>query len=96
MNAVMIILLLLLALFVLYQCGLITFDIKRSTVYIATHVAELEEALYDDERFAAREYTDYLDVDSFVDFWLVFELTMNSEPLHPCRFENGLILGRGI
>lgn len=38
MNAVMIILLLLLALFVLYQCGLITFDIKRSTVYIATQL----------------------------------------------------------
>lgn len=51
--------------------------------YMEGYVAELEEALYDDERFAAREYTDYLDVDSFVDFWLVFELTMNSEPFHP-------------
>lgn len=51
--------------------------------YFEGYVAELEEALWDDERFAVREYADYLDVDSFVDYWFVFELSMNSEPFHP-------------
>lgn len=51
--------------------------------YMENFVATLEGALYDDIRFATREYADYLDVDSFIDWWLVHELTGNSEPMHP-------------
>ena len=51
--------------------------------YMQGYVNNMEEALYDDERFAAREYVDYLDVDSFIDWWFVHELTGNIEPLHP-------------
>lgn len=51
--------------------------------YMQNYVAELEEILYDDARLTAGEYTSYLDVDSFIDWWFVHELTGNSEPLHP-------------
>ncbi len=51
--------------------------------YMQNYVNTLEEVLYDDERFAAREYEDYLDVDSFIDWWFVHELTGNTEPQHP-------------
>ena len=29
------------------------------------------------------DYRDYIDIDSFIDWWLVFELTMNHEPNNP-------------
>lgn len=51
--------------------------------YLYDYVATLEASLADDERFAAREYADYLDVDSFIDWWFVHELTGNTEPMHP-------------
>jgi hypothetical protein len=46
-------------------------------------VNNLEASLYDDARFARGEYKDYLDVDSFIDWWLVMELTGIWEPNHP-------------
>ena len=51
--------------------------------YFYDYVANLEESLVDDERFAAREYVNYIDVDSYIDWWFVHELTGNMEPLHP-------------
>lgn len=46
-------------------------------------MTELEDALYDDQRFAAGEYMDYIDVESFADWWIVMELTGIWEPNHP-------------
>ena len=51
--------------------------------YMQNFINTLEEALYDDERFANREYAKYLDIDSFIDWWFVYELTGNYEPNAP-------------
>lgn len=51
--------------------------------YMQNYVAEMESALSDHERLLAGDYREYLDVDSFIDWWLVHELTGNSEPYHP-------------
>ena len=47
------------------------------------YVNNLEASLVDEERFKAREYENYIDVESFIDWWFVHELTDNSEPNHP-------------
>ena len=51
--------------------------------FIQDYVNNLEASLLDDARFAAGEYRDYIDVESFVDWWLVMELTGIGEPNHP-------------
>lgn len=51
--------------------------------FMQDYVNNMEASLYSNSRFAAREYTEYLDVDSFIDWWLVHEITGNSEPKHP-------------
>ena len=56
---------------------------SQQFAYIRNYVNNLEDALYDNARFAAGEYRDYIDVDSFVDWWIVMELTGIWEPNHP-------------
>ena len=51
--------------------------------YMKNYVNAMEDALYDDAKFAAREFTNYMDLESFVDWWFVYELAMNWEPNHP-------------
>ena len=51
--------------------------------FIQNYVNNMEASLHDDERFAAREYAEYIDIDSFIDFWFVQELTGNEETKHP-------------
>ena len=51
--------------------------------YFQNYVNTLEASLNSSSRFASREYTNYIDVDSFIDWWLVHELTGNEEPKHP-------------
>lgn len=51
--------------------------------FIQGYVDNLERSLYDDGRFASGEYMDYIDVESFADWWLVMELTGIWEPNHP-------------
>lgn len=51
--------------------------------FMRDFIDNLEGAMYDKSRFAAREYADYLDVDSFVDWWITYELTGNTETKHP-------------
>ncbi len=51
--------------------------------YMYNYVSALEDVLCDKTRLEAGEYADYLDVDSFVDWWIVHELTGNTEPYHP-------------
>ena len=51
--------------------------------FIKDYVSNLENALYDNSRFAAGEYMDYIDTESFADWWIVMELTGIWEPNHP-------------
>lgn len=51
--------------------------------YMKNYINTLETALYDDNLYATRAYENYLDVNSFIDWWLVHELTKNGEPNHP-------------
>lgn len=51
--------------------------------YMKNYVNTLETALYDDDQFSTRVYENYLDINSFIDWWLVHELTRNCEPNHP-------------
>ena len=51
--------------------------------YMQNYVNTLEKALYDDKLLAAREYAEYIDIDSYIDWWFVYELAQNSETGHP-------------
>lgn len=51
--------------------------------YVCDYVANLEDALYNDVRFFRRDFAKLMDLGSFVDWWLVYELAMNREPRHP-------------
>lgn len=50
--------------------------------FIQNHVAEVENALYG-EGSTTEGYLKYIDLDSFIDYWMVYELTSTGEPTHP-------------
>jgi hypothetical protein len=52
-------------------------------LYMQGFIDTLEVSLYDSERLKSREYAEYLDVESFVDWWIAYELTGNTETGHP-------------
>ena len=55
------------------------------TEYIMQYVSDAAEALYSDAfENLQKGYAAWLDVDSFVDYWLVFELLGNPELANPC------------
>lgn len=47
------------------------------------YVNTMESHLYLDNWLDDREYVNYMDIGSFIDWWFVYELAMNSEPSHP-------------
>ena len=47
------------------------------------YVAEMEDALYDSARFAARDFAELMDLESFADYWLIYEIAQLWEPNHP-------------
>jgi hypothetical protein len=51
--------------------------------YMQDYVNRMEATLYDDEQLQAGKFTEFLDMDSFIDWWLVHELAQNGEPGHP-------------
>lgn len=51
--------------------------------YMQNYVKTLEEALYDDDAFADEKFMEYMDVDSYIDWWFVHELAKNGEPRWP-------------
>lgn len=51
--------------------------------YMYAYVADFETALFDEDSFAARAYLDYVNPESFVDWWIVNELAQNSEINQP-------------
>ena len=51
--------------------------------YVRRYVSDIEKALYDEDRFAARDFASLMDLNSFIDYWFVQELTQNKEPSIP-------------
>lgn len=51
--------------------------------YFENYVNTMEKKLYGSDWLATREYTDYIDLNSFVDWWFVHELMTNDESAHP-------------
>lgn len=47
------------------------------------YVNDMEDALYDATKFAKRKFVDYMNLESYVDWWFVNELSMNGEIGHP-------------
>jgi hypothetical protein len=48
--------------------------------YMRGFVDELERSLMDDAALLSRDYTKMMDVESFIDWWIVNEVVMNGEP----------------
>lgn len=42
--------------------------------WIQNYINEMEAAMHDDARFAKGEYMDYLDIDTYIDMWFVWEI----------------------
>ena len=51
--------------------------------FMQDYVNNFENSLYDNARFAKREYVEYIDLQSFADWWITMELTGIWEPNHP-------------
>lgn len=51
--------------------------------FVEQYVAEMEDALYDSVRFSHRDFARYMDLESFADYWLVYEIAQLWEPNHP-------------
>ena len=51
--------------------------------YFRNYIDKMESVMYSDNWLDTREYANYMDLESFVDWWFVYELTMNGEPNHP-------------
>ena len=50
--------------------------------WIQSHVNTVENALYASGS-TTEGYLQYVDLDSFIDYWIVYELTSTGEPTHP-------------
>ena len=51
--------------------------------YIRDYIAQTENAIYDDILFADEKYLEYIDLDTFADWWIATEITQNHEPNEP-------------
>ena len=51
--------------------------------YMQNYVNVMEASIYNDEELAAGKFMEYMDIDSYIDWWFVHELTENGEPGHP-------------
>ena len=66
---------------------------------VNTYINAIEDLLWDDKRLLSQEYLDHLDINSFIDYWFVQELSMNLECNHPrstyCYLDKGRKLTMG-
>lgn len=51
--------------------------------FFEQYINSMETELYDDKWLETRNYAAYLDLESFADWWFIYELTMNTEAAHP-------------
>lgn len=56
---------------------------SEQMLYIKDYVSAMEVSMYDSIMLNSHIYTNYIDVESFVDYWFVNELTGNYEINHP-------------
>lgn len=54
---------------------------KEQLNYIENHINTIENILYNEKK--SRSLKNYIDIQTFADFFIVYELTQNSELLHP-------------
>jgi len=47
--------------------------------YFKNYINTLEEIIYSDERLMSCEYLNYMNIDTFIKWWLVHEMTLNME-----------------
>lgn len=50
--------------------------------YFKNYINSLESILYSDDRLMNNEFLNYMDIDTFIRWWLVHEITMNLEESH--------------
>ena len=50
--------------------------------YVRNYVKEMETTLMENN-VLSHDYLQYIDIESFIDYWFVYELTTNWEPNHP-------------
>lgn len=51
--------------------------------FMEQYVADMEHSLYDSLCFINRDFTEYMDLGSFADYWMVYEIAQLREPNHP-------------
>lgn len=56
---------------------------EQQFTYMQNYVNTLEASLYNDEELATGKFMEYMDIDSYIDWWFVHELAENGEPGHP-------------
>ena len=56
---------------------------EQQFAYMQNYVNAMEASIYNDEELTAGKFMEYLDMDSFIDWWFVHELAENGEPGHP-------------
>ena len=55
----------------------------KQMAWFEGYIKEMESKLYANDWLVNREYANYMDLNSFVDWWFVHELADNREPGHP-------------
>lgn len=50
--------------------------------YIKTFISDFENLIADDDKLLTREYVDFLDLESVINWWLIEELALNEEASH--------------
>ena len=56
---------------------------EQQFAYMQNYINTMEVSLYNDEELAAGKFMEYMDIDSYIDWWFVHELAENGEPGHP-------------
>lgn len=56
---------------------------SEQMLYIKDYVNTMEKSMYDSIMLNNHKYSNYIDVESFVDYWFVYELAGNYEINHP-------------
>lgn len=51
--------------------------------FMEQYVTDMEHSLYDSLSFINRDFTEYMDLGSFADYWMVYEIAQLWEPNHP-------------
>ena len=56
---------------------------QEQLTYFQDYINEMEAKMYADDWLTTRDYATYMDLNTFVDWWFVYELAKNGEPNHP-------------